>query len=136
MQNVPLSRLSLALVVALSLLGIAPVHAQDAQTATVTCKDGSSSKAGQGACSHHGGVNKGASAAGGAAANTSTPVAGAKTASTAAAPTAGSSAMTSTTAGANSGAPSAKCKDGTMSYSKTHSGSCSHHGGVAQFFDK
>lgn len=25
----------------------------------------------------------------------------------------------------------AKCKDGTYSFSKTHSGSCSHHGGVA-----
>jgi hypothetical protein len=25
----------------------------------------------------------------------------------------------------------AKCKDGTFSASKTHSGSCSHHGGVA-----
>ena len=27
----------------------------------------------------------------------------------------------------------AKCKDGTFSMSKHHSGSCSHHGGVAQF---
>jgi hypothetical protein len=25
----------------------------------------------------------------------------------------------------------AECKDGTYSFSKTHSGSCSHHGGVA-----
>jgi hypothetical protein len=31
------------------------------------------------------------------------------------------------------GQPTARCKDGTMSYSKHHSGSCSHHGGVAQF---
>jgi hypothetical protein len=28
----------------------------DSQQQTVTCKDGSTSKAGQGACSHHGGV--------------------------------------------------------------------------------
>jgi hypothetical protein len=27
----------------------------------------------------------------------------------------------------------AKCKDGTYSFSKTHSGSCSHHGGVANW---
>jgi hypothetical protein len=27
----------------------------------------------------------------------------------------------------------AKCKDGTYSHNKQHSGSCSHHGGVAQF---
>jgi hypothetical protein len=27
----------------------------------------------------------------------------------------------------------AQCKDGTWSMSKTHSGSCSHHGGVAKF---
>lgn len=28
----------------------------------------------------------------------------------------------------------ALCNDGTYSYSATHSGSCSHHGGVAQFY--
>jgi hypothetical protein len=28
----------------------------------------------------------------------------------------------------------ARCKDGTLSFSKTHSGTCSHHGGVAQWF--
>lgn len=36
------------------------------------------------------------------------------------------------TAGA-AGAATAKCRDGSMSYSVHHSGSCSHHGGVAQF---
>lgn len=29
----------------------------------------------------------------------------------------------------------ALCNDGTFSYSAHHQGSCSHHGGVAQFFD-
>jgi hypothetical protein len=29
----------------------------------------------------------------------------------------------------------ALCKDGTYSFSKTHSGTCSHHGGVAQWLD-
>jgi len=28
----------------------------------------------------------------------------------------------------------ARCRDGTYSYSKHHSGTCSHHGGVAQWF--
>ena len=32
-------------------------------------------------------------------------------------------------------APTAKCRDGSLSYSAHHSGSCSHHGGVAQFLD-
>ena len=31
--------------------------------------------------------------------------------------------------------PSAKCRDGSVSYSAHHSGSCSHHGGVAQWLD-
>ena len=149
MQNAPLIRLSLALIVGMSLLAAAPLQAQDAASATVTCKDGSSSKAGQGACSHHGGVNKGAAAsaaaASGAAARTPAAAAAAKAAPTAAAPTAspaasdspaGSNAMKSTADGTKSGTPTAKCKDGTMSYSKHHSGSCSHHGGVAQFLGK
>ena len=37
----------------------------------------------------------------------------------------------STAASAPGGKLTAKCKDGSLSYSKTHSGSCSHHGGVA-----
>ena len=28
----------------------------------------------------------------------------------------------------------AKCKDGTFSFAKTHRGACSHHGGVAQWY--
>jgi hypothetical protein len=35
-------------------------------------------------------------------------------------------------AGAPSGA-TAKCKDGSFSMSKQHSGACSHHGGVASW---
>ena len=37
------------------------------------------------------------------------------------------------TVGAPAGATTAKCKDGTTSTSKTHSGACSHHGGVASW---
>jgi hypothetical protein len=150
MQNVSLFRLSLPLLVGVSLIAAAPVQSQDAATATVTCTDGSSSKAGQGACSHHGGVNKGAAAstatAGATAPSTTAPAAGAKPAPTAAVPTA-TPAATAAAAGSNavkpaattdtkSGTPTAKCNDGTMSYSKHHSGSCSSHGGVAQFLDK
>lgn len=32
-------------------------------------------------------------------------------------------------------APTAKCRDGSASYSAHHSGACSHHGGVAQWLD-
>jgi hypothetical protein len=40
------------------------------------------------------------------------------------------SASVMAAAGAPAGA-TAKCKDGTFSMSKQHSGACSHHGGVA-----
>lgn len=49
-------------------------------------------------------------------------------------PPANSSPATSApTSGPPPGA-TAKCNDGTYSYSATHQGSCSHHGGVAQFY--
>ncbi len=35
----------------------------------------------------------------------------------------------------NSGGPSAICRDGTYSYSKHRSGTCSHHGGVATWLN-
>jgi len=54
----------------------------------------------------------------------------AKEAKPAAAPA--GAAATASAAGAPAGA-TAKCKDGSYSKSKTHSGSCSHHGGVATF---
>jgi hypothetical protein len=141
-----------------------------AASVQVTCKDGSQSKGGQGACSGHGGVNK-------AAANVSTAVdakadakaakAQAKTDATLAkesakntATAAKNSAMStkdsvkagamtamepakSTAAAAKVSAKAdlsvkptgatAKCKDGTFSMAKGHSGACSHHGGVAEF---
>jgi len=42
-------------------------------------------------------------------------------------------APAATTPGHPAGA-TALCNDGTYSYSAQHSGSCSHHGGVAQFY--
>lgn len=70
------------------------------------------------------------------------PTAGATTTTTttsvSAPPTRSTTTTTTTTTtvprGSSVGAPAgatAKCKDGTYSMSKTHSGSCSHHGGVA-----
>jgi hypothetical protein len=87
-------------------------------TATVTYTDGTTSKAGRGACSHHGGV-----ASAGTAASAPASKGGAPKAQAAAAANAGD------VAGAT-----AKCKDGTYSHS-THNGACSHHGGVAQWLD-
>lgn len=117
---------------------VAPVtlNAQATATAaTVTCKDGTTSKAGKGACSHHGGVNKSAAAS----AATSSP-------SSAAAPSpapaaAATSPKTASTAAAGKGTSEnndptgaiAKCKDGLYSHSKHRSGTCSKHGGVAQW---
>jgi hypothetical protein len=37
------------------------------------------------------------------------------------------------TAAVTPGAATARCKDGTLSYSKHHSGACASHGGVAQW---
>lgn len=34
---------------------------------------------------------------------------------------------------APAGAATAKCRDGSLSYSRTHRGTCSHHGGVASW---
>jgi hypothetical protein len=71
---------------------------------SVTCKDGTTAKVGRGACSHHGGVAKGAEAA----------------PSTASAPPASAPAA----------AESVTCKDGTSA--KAGRGACSHHGGIAK----
>ena len=89
-----------------------PSHADS--TATTTCQDGTTSTAkGKGACSGLGGVQK-VTTAGAPAAATPAPAAAAATA----APPAGATA---------------KCKDGTYSTSKSHSGACSKHGGVADW---
>jgi hypothetical protein len=71
---------------------------------SVTCKDGTTAKAGRGACSHHGGVAKGAETA------TPTPSAAPKQ--------------------APSETETVTCKDGTSA--KAGRGACSHHGGVAK----
>jgi hypothetical protein len=94
-----------------------------AAAAGKTCKDGTTSTAtGKGACSGHGGVQKAAKAA--PAVPAAAPTGAAPTAAAPAAPAA---------AGAAPAGATAKCKDGTYSKSKSHSGACSKHGGVDSF---
>src|SRR5204863_2258210 len=113
-----------------------PPAAPAAEPPMVKCKDGSSSKGGKGACSHHGGMGSGTNE------SSAAPTAPAKTESrTGTTPpppaTQGRSAPQSRPssggAPAAPGQPTAKCKDGSMSFSAHHSGACSHHGGVAQW---
>ena len=126
-----------------------PCHADS------TCKDGTTSTAtGRGACSGHGGVQKAANS-GAAAAPASTesaspaatpapnaaPASKAAPAATAAPKAAAPAGTAAPKAAASTGntdptGATAKCKDGTYSKSKHHEGSCSHHGGVAEFLTK
>ncbi len=134
---------------AVSLLGFAlalPARAADTAAPT-TCKDGTTSTAtGRGACSGHGGVQKAASTPAAAAA----PAPAAAPAAPAAAPaapapaaaaaqpkssTASKSAPTAKAGNTDPTGATAKCKDGTYSKSQHHSGTCSSHGGVAEWLD-
>jgi uncharacterized protein DUF3761 len=96
----------------------AAAPATPASGAVKTCTDGTTSTAtGKGACSGHGGVLKGSQSKS-AAASTAAP--------TTATPTV--AAGSSDPAGAT-----AKCKDGSYSKSQHRSGTCSSHGGVAEW---
>lgn len=126
-------------------------RAADAPAPT-TCKDGTTSTAtGRGACSGHGGVQKGLKSAASSGVPSSNKAAEASTAPSAPASASASSAPGPTAAAgqatkpASKAAPTAtagnsdpagataKCKDGTFSHSQHHSGTCSSHGGVAQW---
>ncbi len=100
-----------------------PAWAADGSSAATTCKDGTTSTTtGRGACSGHGGVQK---------ASKSKPAAAA-----AEAPAAGTAMKAEAPAAAGNASPTgatAKCKDGTYSKSKHHTGACSKHGGVADW---
>ena len=119
---------------------------------TVTCQDGTQSHGGRGACRGHGGVDKTKTNA--PAPATSPPPAAAKApaptppAATAPPPvaapaphaaTSSHSAGTKSTGGkAATDDPAgalAKCRDGMYWHGTTHSGSCSHHGGVETWLD-
>jgi hypothetical protein len=103
---------------------------------------------GRGACSGHGGVQKpskskpalDAPAAAPATAASPAPAAAPAAAARAAAPaaaakssTASTSAPTATASNTDPTGATAKCKDGTYSKSQHHTGTCSHHGGVAEW---
>jgi hypothetical protein len=110
------------------------VPARAADTVPTTCKDGTTSTAtGRGACSGHGGVQKASKSKPAvqepepSTASTATPAAAAKQS------TASRSAPSGTASNTDPTGATAKCKDGTYSKSQHHSGTCSKHGGVAEW---
>jgi hypothetical protein len=132
------------IVAALLVLTSGLAHAADAAKPTVTCKDGTSAPGGRGACRGHGGVDKTATgttksapAAPAPAPPTAPPAASANAPATHKAPAAPTAEKASGTKAATSDAAGAlaKCKDGMYWHGTKHSGSCSHHGGVAEWFD-
>ena len=131
-------RIGSALLVSTWALASPGILAKAQAQQTVTCNDGSTSKAGRGACSHHGGVAKSSAQAQPAAPPAKeTPKAAAAPPPSAQPPpaTARKQAPSRTQPAAPQGEATARCKDGSYSYSKHHSGACSHHGGVAQWLD-
>jgi hypothetical protein len=121
---------------------------------SVTCKDGTMSTAGRGACSHHGGV-AGTNAEKSKQDDTKADQSERATRdskktdddggllgkifgkrSDKAQGRSGTTTPRSSTRENKSGTPTARCKDGTTSYSAHHSGTCSGHGGVAEWLDR
>ncbi|HEY4305068.1 MAG TPA: DUF3761 domain-containing protein [Gemmatimonadaceae bacterium] len=113
-----------------------------AQAKSSVCKDGTTSTAGKGACSGHGGVDaaktkaavKAAPAATKPATKSATTPPVATAAATKSAPAAKKDvASKSAASGKDATGATAQCKDGTYSHAASHSGACSKHGGVAKF---
>ena len=129
-----MGRLRVRTLVVLGFLAAAAMPAVAQEAATVTCKDGSSSKAGKGACSHHGGVAKGEAPTSAPPPRNDNATPPAATQRTSPPPSHSASTRSAPTPPVP-GKPTAKCKDGSLSYSTHHTGSCSHHGGVAQWLD-
>ena len=133
-----LARFLAPLAVAALLAGARPALAD-----AVTCKDGTQSQTGRGACSHHGGVAAGSPAATSPAAPPATAPAAKqpsapKTTPPAAAPApvpAPAPPPSSRSTAPPAGRPTAQCRDGSWSYAQHHSGACSRHGGVARWTD-
>lgn len=118
----------LAAALGIGAIAFAPraAHAQSTATAQmVTCKDGTTSKGGQGACSHHGGI---APASGTGAMAMSTP-GGGKIPNQKPAPT----PATKTGASADSVGAIAQCTDGMFWDGTVRSGACSGHKGVKRW---
>ncbi len=95
---------------------------------TAQCKDGSfsSAKTKQGACSGHGGI---ATWYADTPKSTATPAPSSTPSATKNQSTTVSKIPTDAPANAT-----AKCNDGTYSFAKQHSGACSHHKGVAEWY--
>jgi hypothetical protein len=125
-------------------LVIVAVSPLSAQAGKVTCKDGTKSAGGRGACSSHGGVMTAAMKATAKADAKAAKKADKKAASAKAGTKATKAEKTATkTADATTAATDdhdatgaiAQCKDHTYSHAKSHQGACSRHGGVAKFLD-
>ncbi len=148
----------LALATVLMVFVATPASAAAQTTAKkVECKDETYALAGRGACSGHGGVKEsavrkagedvketakktghdvkeGAKKAGRATAEAAEKV-GDKTKEVAKKTGRAADKAEDTVADKLARKATAKCKDGTMSYAKHHSGACSRHGGVAEWLD-
>jgi Protein of unknown function (DUF3761) len=109
-----------------------------ADPAPTTCSDGTTTTStGKGTCSGHGGIQKAAKAkpatAATAAPAAAAPAPAAPAATAAKSSTATKSAPTATAGNTDPTGATAKCKDGTYSKSAHRSGTCSSHGGVAEW---
>jgi hypothetical protein len=107
---------------------VAPATAATGAPVLVRCKDGRVMEQAASACARNGGLDKSSLA--------THPIRGTGPSPSErvnAAPN--SKAELSTTPPATVGTATAKCKDGTLSYSLHHSGTCSGHGGVAQWLE-
>ncbi|MEO7206474.1 MAG: DUF3761 domain-containing protein [Steroidobacteraceae bacterium] len=107
-----------------------------ADAATTPCKDGTTTtSSGKGTCSGHGGIQKATKSKAATAATTAAAPASAPAAATTAAKssTATKSAPTAAASNTDPTGATAKCKDGTYSKSAHRSGTCSSHGGVAEW---
>ena len=123
----------------------ATAAAKKAKTSTsatmVACTDGTSSKGGRGACSGHGGIAAAAAATTAAAtpAPAPAPAPAPPPASTTTKTTTAHTTTSSSTGGSGKSenndptGATAKCKDGMYSHSAHRTGTCSRHGGVAQW---
>ena len=102
----------------------------------VKCTDGSTSAGGRGACSGHGGIDRGATKATRAEAKADVKAAKADVKNAKAERPAVTRAAVVGSGAADDKNPAgaiAKCKDGLYSHAKSRQGACGHHGGVASW---
>ena len=103
--------------------------------AQVTCADGTTSTAGRGACSGHGGVKKAAAATAAPSLPAAVPATAPAREKSEAKSKAPSATQQSGTRGEDSDPTGAiaQCKDGLYSHATNRRGACSKHGGVAKW---